>query len=174
MSFVSDIERNSKLFTRTKIRFYSCSLFDQGTIDRILEKEGIKRFDFVLVSKTLHHLRVGDCIAKKRDPEHKHRKDEKGCIYKFEVKEIFDRLLQLGKRVIIYESFYPQEKDEDKVRGRGGYVTTEEWRTIFTHLLKNYSVELVKPLKCQLDEKELENVIAKLRQVDYVCFYVVV
>ena len=76
--------------------------------------------------------------------------------------------------MIIYESFYPQDKDDDKVRGKGGYLTTEEWHTMFTHLLKNHSVELVRPLKCQLNEKELETVIAKLRQVDYVCFYVTV
>jgi len=64
------------------------------------------------------------------------------------------------------------QKDEDKVRGRGGYFTVKEWRQIFSHLSKNYRVEFFKPLRCQLSEKELENMIAKLRQVDYVCFYV--
>ncbi len=168
-SFAPEIEQNSKLLTKTKIHFYACNFFDDENLKKILRDEKIEKFDFVLVSKTLHHLRSGKCHL-----EHEHRKDEKCCKYKFEVQNIFDRLLQLGKRVIIYESFYPQEKDEDNVRGRGGYLTTEEWITIFTHLLKNYSVEFVRPLKCQLDEKEMENVIAKLRQVDYVCFYVVV
>lgn len=168
-SFSSKIEQKSKLLTKTKIHFYDCSFFDDGKLKKILRDEKTEKFDFVLVSKTLHHLRTGKCYL-----EHEHRKDEKCCIYEFEVQDIFDRLLQLGNRVIVYESFYPQEKDEDKIRGRGGYLTTEEWRMIFTHLLKNHSVELVKPLKCQLGEKELENVIAKLRQVDYVCFYAMV
>ena len=166
-SFGSDIEQKSKLLTKTKIHFYNCSLFDEVNFKKIFEKENTKKFDFVLVSKTLHHLRAGKCGL-----EHTHREDEKCCVYKFEVQNIFDRLLQLGNRVIVYESFYPQEIDEDKVRGRGGYFNTEEWRMIFTYLSKNYNIELVTPLMGKIGEKELENVFAKLRQMDYVCFYV--
>jgi len=168
-SFASDLEQKLKLLTKTKINFYNCSLFDDENLKKTLGKEKI---DFVLVSKTLHHLRTGECIAKKRDPKHEHREDEKCCIYKFEEQEIFERLLQYGKRVIVYEAFYPHEKDDDKIRGRGGYFTTREWEQIFRYLLGNYRVEFVKPVRCHLDKKELEKVIAKLRQVDCICFYV--
>lgn len=172
MSFASDIERKSKLFTETKIRLYTCSLFDKGTLDNILEKEGIKRFDFVLVSKTLHHLRTGKCVAKERDEEHKCRADEEYCIYRFKKKEIFKRLLELGDRVIIYEYFYPQEKDNDKVRGRGGHFITQEWKEIFEHLSEKYKVELIRPKQVPLNKKTLNKVDSILRQVDCVCFYV--
>lgn len=172
-SFASDLEQKSKLLVETKIGLYNCSLFDEVTLDKILKKEKIDgRFDFVLVSKTLHHLRTGKCVAKERDEEHKCQEDEECCIYGFEGEEIFNRLLELGKRVIVYEAFYPQEKDNDKVRGRGGYFTTKEWKEIFKNLLERYRVELVMPLKCHLDRKELENMIMKLRKVDCICFYV--
>ncbi|MDH5733792.1 MAG: hypothetical protein OEY88_08430 [Candidatus Bathyarchaeota archaeon] len=78
----------------------------------------------------------------------------------------------MGNKVIIFECFYPHEKDDDKTRGRGGYFTRDEWEQIFSHLSENYRVEFVKPLRCQLDKKELKKVIAKLRQVDCICFYV--
>jgi len=171
-SFASDLEQKSKLFIRTKVRLYNCSFFDEETRSKILTKEKQATSDFVLVSKTLHHLRTGDCIAKERDKEHEHRKDEESCIYKFEEQEIFQDLLELGKRVIVYEYFCPHEKDDDKVRGRGGYFTMDEWLRIFRHLVENYRVEFIEPLRCHLDEKELEMVIAKLRQVDFICFYV--
>ncbi len=173
-SFASDLEQKSKLLTKTKIHLYDCSLFDEETLRKILRKEKKEdRFDFVLTSKTLHHLRTGRCIvAKKRDQKHECRPDEESCIYKFEEQDIFKHLLRLGKRVIVYEAFYPHEKDEDKVRGRGGYFTTREWKQIFRHLSENYRVEFIEPLRCPLDKKELEKVMAKLRQVDYICFYV--
>jgi hypothetical protein len=171
-SFASDLEQKSKLFTDTKIRLYNCSLFDNVTLDKILEKEGIGKFDFVLVSKTLHHLRTEKCVAKERDEEHKCREDEECCMYGFEEQEVFKRLLELGKRVIVYEAFYPQEKDNDKVRGRGEYFTTKEWKEIFKNLLERYRVEFITPLRHHFDKKELESIIAKLRQVDCVCFYV--
>jgi len=173
-SFASDLEQKSKLLTKTEIKLYDCNFFDEETFRKALKQACMqkRKFDFILVSKTLHHLRTGECIAKKRDPKHEHREDEKCCIYKFEEQEIFKHLLRLGNRVIVYESFYPHEKDEDKVRGRGGYFTVKEWRQIFSYLSENYRVEFFKPLRCQLSEKELENMIAKLRQVDYVCFYV--
>lgn len=175
-SVSSNLEQESRFFTKpTKIRFHNFSFFNDVMLDRILEEEGIDgKFDFVLVSKTLHHLRTGECIAKDRDPNHKHQKDEteKCCIYRFETQKIFEKLLKLGNRVIIYETFVPQESDADKVRGRGGYFTTTEWEEILTSIFKKYTVKFITPKKCQLDNKELENMIAKLRQVDYICFYV--
>ena len=162
--FASDLERKSKLLTKTEIQFYSCSLFDDEKLKKTLGKE---KFDFVLVSKTLHHLRTGEC-----DKKHEHRKDEKCCIYQFEEQKIFERLFRYGERVIVYEAFYPHDKDDDKVRGRGGYLTTIEWEQIFRYLLGNHRVEFIKPVRCRLDKEELEKVIAKLRQVDCICFYV--
>jgi len=169
-SFASDLEQKSRLFARpTEIRLYDCSLFDDEGIKKIL---GDKKFDFVLVSKTLHHLRTGACIAKKRDQEHRCREDEECCIYKFKEKEIFKRLLELGKKVIVSEYFLPQEEDDDKVRGRGGYFTINEWEQMLKYLLENHRVKFIRPLECHLDEKELDEIIAKLRQVDRICFYV--
>jgi len=165
--FSSELEQKSRLLTRTEIHFYGCSLFDDENLRKIMRKEKEEKFDFVLVSKTLHHLRTGECRLK-----HKHRDDEKCCIYKFEEHEVFERLFQYGKRVIIFEAFYPQDKDDDKVRGRGGYFTTKEWERIFYYLLRNHRVEFIKPIRCHLEKKELKKVIAKLRQVDYICFYV--
>jgi len=100
------------------------------------------------------------------------REDEECCIYKFEEKKIFERLLQHGKRVIVYECFFPHEEDDDKVRGRGGNFTIGEWEQIFRYLLRDYRVEFVKPVRCHLDKKGLKKVIAKLKQVDCICFYV--
>ena len=125
--FVSDIEMKSKILSPTKIRLYNCSLFNKETLNKILKKEGIKEFNFVLVSKTLHHLRTGECIAHKRDKKHNCKEKEvqgeteKECIYGFKIREVFDLLLDLGKRVIIFEYFDPNENDDDKVRGRGAY-----------------------------------------------------
>ena len=173
--FASDLEQKSKLLTKTEIKLYDCNFFDEETFRKILKHACMqkRKFDFVLTSKTLHHLRTGRCIvAENRDKKHECPPDEGSCIYKFEEEEIFERLLQLGKRVIVYECFFPHEEDVDKVRGRGGYFTTEEWQQIFSHLSENYRVEFVKPLRCQLNKKELDNVIAKLRQVDCICFYV--
>lgn len=70
--------------------------------------------------------------------------------------------------------FDPNEEDDDKVRGRGGYFTVKEWEQMLKHLSKKYKVEFVRPLKCILhpDEKEFDEIIAKLRQVDCICFFV--
>ena len=171
-SFASVIEQKSKLLTKTEINLYDCSFFDEETLEKILKKEKEDKFDFVLISKTLHHLRSGECVAKERDQKHKCRQDEECCIYKFEEQEIFKGLLELGKRVIAYECFLPHDKDDDKIRGRGGHFTIKEWRRIFSYLSGNYRVELIEPLRCHLDKKELDKVIAKLRQVDCICFYI--
>jgi len=171
-SFASDLEQKSKLITKTEIYLYNCSLFDDEELKKILGKEKEEKFDFVLTSKTLHHLRTGECIAKDRFKEHECLEDEECCIYKFEEQEIFKRLLRYGKRLIVYECFCPHEEDVDKVRGRGGHFTINEWRRIFSHLSENYRVEFIKPLRCHLDKKELKKMIAKLRQVDCICFYV--
>jgi len=189
--FSSDIAEKSKLLTKTKINFYDCNFFNKETLQKIREKEKITKFDLVLVSKTLHHLRTGECIAhrrKKHDQNNRHREDEKCCIYKFEEEEIFKRLLELGEKVIVYEWFCPYDNDNDKVRGRGGYFTTKEWDTIFDHLsAKEYEVKFIKPRRGDLhkalrNEKEEELVLRNekeeikldkvLRQVDCICFYI--
>jgi len=172
ISFASDLELKSKLFTETKIRLYNCSFFDDETLDKIRKEEQIERFDFILVSKTLHHLRRGKCAATERDEEHKCRADEKCCIYGFEEQKIFERLLKLGKRAIVYEAFYPQEEDNDKVRGRGGYFITKEWKEILEYLSEKYKVDFIRPQQFHLDKETLNRVDSILRQVDYVCFYV--
>ena len=175
-SYASDVEQKSKLFTeKTKIRLYNCNLLDKITLDRIKEKEGIGKFDFVLMSKTLHHLRTGKCITKERDEKHEHQKDEteRCCIYRFEEQKILKMLLELGKRVIVYETFFPQEKDNDKVRGRGGYFTTKEWNETFKNLfLKAYRIEFVRPKQFHLNKGTISRVDSMLRQVDCICFYV--
>jgi len=172
--YASDLEQNSKLFANTTIRFYDCSFFDNETLDRIIEKERIpkKRFDFVLVSNTLHHLRTGDCIAKKHDEEHECLETEKCCIYGFEEQKIFEKLFELGKRVIIYENFFPQEEDDDKVRGRGGYFTAKEWKHMFKYLSGKYKVNFIRPKRCHLDKEALDRIEQMLREVDCICFYV--
>jgi hypothetical protein len=170
-SISSNLEQESRFFTKTKIRFHNFSFFNDAMLCRILENEGMdgKKFDFVLVSKTLHHLRTEKCVEK-----HKCRIDEKCCKYGFDAQEIFEKLLNLGKRVIVYETFFPQEEDEDKVRGRGGYFTTKEWEKIlmFFSVSEKYKCEFTTPIKHHLTNKELKNIIAKLNQVDYICFYV--
>lgn len=174
--FESTLKQKSRFFTETEIQFYEYSLFDDEQLKVLGIDREKDRFHFVLLSKTLHHLRTGECVAEKRVKKHECREDEKCCIYKFEEQEIFDRLFRLGKRLIVYEAFYPQDKDVDKVRGRGGYFTIEEWERIFSYLLKNHNVKLVRPAKYRPDsrnlKKELEKIKAKLRQVDYICFYV--
>lgn len=174
-SIASDIKLKSRLLTKTKIGFYDCSFFDEEGIRKIREKEEIESFDFILVSKTLHHLRTGKCIKKERDDKHEHQKDEteQCCIYRFEEPKIFEKLLKLGKRVIVYEVLFPQEEDDDKVRGRGGYLTPTEWERIFTYLSgKKHRVEFIRPERFHLDKKEPEKIVATLRKVDCICFYV--
>jgi hypothetical protein len=168
-SFASDLQQKSSLLTKTKIRLYDCSFFNKERLEKILREEKKGKFDIVLVSKTLHHLRTGECIAKERDHKHKHQPDEKCCIYKFEERTIFKDLLQYGKRVIVYEWFDPNEKDDDRIRGRGGYFTTNEWQRIFNHLLENYRVKFIEPKEDQNNKKELAKM---LRQVDCLCFYI--
>lgn len=170
-SYTSDIEQKCKLFAETKIRFYNCSLFNKETLKRILKKEGIgidEKFNFVLVSKTLHHFRTGKCVKK-----HKCREDEKCCKYGFETQDIFKDLLQLGNRVIIYEYFDPNDPDDDKIRGRGGYFTREEWQGIFDFLReRNYNVKFIRPEGFRLDKEKPNKVDSTLRKVDTICFYV--
>jgi len=171
-SFASDLEQKSKLFTETKIRFYYCNFFDKATFDRILSKERIdKRFDFVLVSKTLHHLRTGKC-KRKRDRKHDCEEDEEGCIYEFEEQVIFEKLLDLGKRVIIYEYFDSSRTDNDKIRGRGGYFTMKEWKRILEYLSSKCKVEFIQPEQFHLDKETLDRFEPMLRQVDCICFYI--
>jgi hypothetical protein len=177
-SYTSDIEQKSKLFAETKIRFYNCSFFDKETLNRILKKEKMdKGFNFILLSKTLHHFRTEECIADKRNKKHKKKgkcpEDEKCCIYKFNPQEVFKDLLRYGERVIVYEFYDSTIEDDDKVRGRGGYFTCNEWNEIFKYLSeKKYKVKFVRPQKFQLDEKTLNNVDSILKQVDTICFYV--
>jgi hypothetical protein len=175
-SIASDIKLTSRLLTKTKIGFYDCSFFDEETFQKIREKEGIGRFDFILLSKTLHHLRTGECIADKRNEKHKKKgkcpEDEKCCIYKFNPEEIFKDLLRYGKRVIVYEYYEPTVEDDDKVRGRGGYFTRNEWNEIFEYLRGKYIVEFITPQKFQLDKKKPNEIDLILKQVDTICFYV--
>ena len=163
----SDIKLNSRLFPETKIGFYDCSFFDKITFNKIREKEEIKdKFDFVLISKTLHHLRDGECVK-----EHEHGA-EKCCKYRFNEEKIFKELLGLGKRVIIYEFFDSAIEDDDKTRGRGEYFTTSEWLRILKHLSSKYETKFVKPQAFQLHSEDLEKDFPILRQVDDICFYV--
>jgi len=172
------IEPKSKLFVETEIKFYDCSFFNDVKLNEILAKEILNekdpKFDFVLVSKTLHHLRSGACIAERRDPKHSCKEDEKCCIYKFNEKEIFERLLCLGKRLIVYEVFDPETPDADKIRGRGGHFTTNEWKQIFGFLVKSekYRVKLIQPSRLCLDREGLREMDTIFRQVDVLCFYV--
>lgn len=100
------------------------------------------------------------------------QKDESCCINGFEEHTIFERLLEFGERVIIYEYFDPSDTDDDKVRGRGGYFTVDEWKRIFRYLSKNYEVKFVRPKEFQLHEGDLDKDMSILRQVDCICFYV--
>jgi hypothetical protein len=112
----SEIQRGTKLLTDTKTRFYNCDLFDEQKLNKIIAKEKVGKFDFILTSKSLHHLRAGKCITKARDKKHECTQDESECIYDFEEERVFSKLLQLGKRAIIYETFAPCEEDADKTR----------------------------------------------------------
>ena len=181
--YTADIKTKSKLFVKTEIKFYPCNFFNYVKLEKILTNEKQKRSDFVLLSNTLHHLRTGECIAKERDQEnedscterkqkHTCQDDEKFCIYRFEEQKIFQRLLKLGKRVIVYEWFDASTEDNDKVRGRGGYFTIKEWKKILRYLAEKYNVELIQPIRCSIDKEKLENVAMKLRQTDCICFYV--
>ena len=171
-SFASDLEQKSKLFTETRIKLYNCSFFDDETLSRIRKEEQIERFDFVLVSKTLHHLRTGECIATKRDKKHKHDEKEECCIYEFEPQKLFENLLQLGDRLIIYEFFDPSDRDNDKIRGRGGYFTGKEWKKIFEYLSGKHRVEFIRPQQFHLNKETLNRLDSLLRRVDCICFYV--
>lgn len=175
--FASDLELESKLFVKTTIKFYDCNFFNKETLNVTLRKEKIRKFDIVLLSKTLHHLRAGGCVLHEREEHknHKCRDDEKCCIYEIEEQEIFKGLLELGKRVIVYECFRPYDEDVDKVRGRGGHFTISEWKKIFDHLSAHYEVKLIKPQKWDLDKmsrKKQEEREKALRKVDCICFYV--
>jgi hypothetical protein len=165
---------NYKFFVNTYIKFYLCNFFNHEKLNEILDREKQKLSDFVLLSKTLHHLRSGVCIAERRDPGHCCKEDEKCCVYEFNEKEIFERLLCLGKRLIVYEIFDPGAPDADKVRGRGEHFTTNEWKQIFGFLEKSekYRVKLIQPSRLCLDSKGLTKMDTILRQVDALCFYV--
>jgi len=171
--YTEDIEQKSKLFVDTEIKLYDCSFFNKVKLKEIMCREKVPNFNFVLVSKTLHHLRSGECIVGKRDPEHCCKEDEQCCIYEFNEKDIFERLLCLGKRVIVYEAFC-SETDPDKYRGRGGYFTPNEWKKLFGFLEKSekYRVKLIQPSTFNLDSEGLKKMDKILRQVDFLCFYV--
>ena len=176
--FVPNIEMKSKILIPTKIRLYTCSLFNKITLKKILDKEGIKEFSFVLVSKTLHHLRTGECIANKRDKNHNCKEiewqgeTEEECISQLESRKIFDLLLGLGKRVIIFESFDPNENDNDKVRGRGAYFTRNELIEMFEGISNGYRVQFIRPEKFLITDKTFKKVKVILKKVDEICFYV--
>lgn len=168
--FELEIESGSKSLTETEIRLYSCSLFDDVALNRIREKEGISgKFNFVLVSKTLHHLRTDKCVE-----EHECQEDEECCKYGFNTEFVFKKLLSLGKRVIIYESFDDTEKDADKTRGRGGYLAKNGLLQILKDLSNSeaYRVRIIRPQTFDLNKTTLDRVEPILRQVDIICFYV--
>lgn len=168
-SFGANLKQKSRLFAQTEIGLYNCSFFDTETFDRIMKTERMatKKFEFVLVSKTLHHLRDGKCVKK-----HKHREDEKCCKYRFDEEKIFRELLGMGKRVIICEFFDPTAEDDDKIRGRGGYFAVTEWLRILRYLSQKYEVKFVRPKNFQLHIEDLKEDVQILRQVDCICFYV--
>jgi hypothetical protein len=168
-SYTSDIEQKSKLFTDTKIRLYNCSLFNKGTLTRIMEKERISRFDFVLVSKTLHHLRTEECVLK-----HEHQETEDCCVYRFDERKIFGKLLELGRRAIIYETIGRDVKDLDKTRGRGEYFTASEMARTLKYLFETYkdNFQLIRPMNPALNNEKQSKIESLLRKVDTVCFYV--
>jgi hypothetical protein len=74
--------------------------------------------------------------------------------------------------VIVYEAFLPQDEDDDKVRGRGGYFTTTEWGRIFKYLSGKYKVKFFRPERFNLNKETINRIDSILRQVDCVCFYV--
>jgi hypothetical protein len=167
--FELELESRSKFLTDTKIRLYNCSMFDDIAFNRIREKEGIQgKFNFVLVSKTLHHLRTDECVEK-----HECQEDEECCKYGFNEEYVFEKLLSLGERVIIYEPIETGE-DADKIRGRGNNFTKKEMFNVFKYLLENekYKVKFIRPQMFELDKTTLDRVEPILRQVDCICFYV--
>lgn len=170
----SGIMLKSRLLTETKIRFHDCSFLDDSSLDRILRREKTRKFNIVLVSKMLHHLRTGECVRAERGGKHDCKRDrtEKDCVYRFDEQEVFSRLLAFGERTIVYEYFYPDEEDDDKVRGRGGYFTADEWKRTFGHLCGNYRVEFFRPQRFTLDRDSMSRIDSMLRKVDRVCFYV--
>lgn len=168
--FELKIESQSKLLTDTKISLYSCSLFDDVTFARILEKEEIKgKFDFVLVSKTLHHLRTDKCVEEHECPE-----DEAFCKYGLNVRFVFEKLLSLGERVLVYEPIETDTDsgDADKTRGRGGNLTKNEFLQIFRYLSENekYRIKFIRPKMFDLNKTTLDKIEPILRQVDLICF----
>lgn len=168
--FELKLESASKFLTDTSIRLYSCSLFDDVALNRIREKEGIRgKFSFVLVSKTLHHLRTDECVG-----EHECREDEECCKYRFDEGHVFEKLLSLGERVIVYELIDTSDEDLDKTRGRGGNFTKNELLHVFKYLSENqkYEVKFIRPQTFELDKTTFDRVEPMLRQVDIVCFYV--
>jgi len=167
--FELELESRSKFLTDTSIRLYTCSLFDDVVLNRIREKEGISgKFNFVLVSKTLHHLRTDECVE-----EHECQEDEECCKYGLNEEYIFAKLLSLGERVIIYEPI-KTDGDLDKIRGRGGNFTKNELLQVFKYLSENekYKVKFIRPQMFDLDKTTLYKVEPMLRQVDTLCFYV--
>ena len=66
-----------KSYKSFKIGFHDCNFFNEEKLGKICEQEGIvDKFDFILISMTLHHLRAKVCVAKKRDPKHRCTEDE--------------------------------------------------------------------------------------------------
>ena len=78
-------------------------------------------------------------------------------------------MFELGKRVIVYENFFPQDEDDDKEKGQGGYFTTKEWEAIFKLLKEKYIVKFIKP---RFGKKSFEEIKEMLRQSDSLCFSV--
>ena len=138
ISIASEIEAQFKLFTKTKIAFYEWNFLMEKRSKKFEQEAVMGKFDFVLISKTLHHLRTKECIAKNRDPKHECTEDEDSCIYGFGEQAIFKRLLELGKRVGVNEYFNATETDDDKERGQGGYFTASEWLEYSGISLENY------------------------------------
>jgi len=171
--FAGNIAEDSRLLTKTEIHFFVCDFFDDAKLAKILKKANINgKFDSILISKTLHHLRTGKCIARERGGKHNHREDEKCCIYEFKEEEIFERFFKYGEKVIVYEWFDPNEKDNDKIRGKGGYFTMTEWNDVLTYLCTNYRVELFRPERYHLTMKKLGETMEKLNRGDCICFCV--
>ena len=79
--------------------------------------------------------------------------------------------MELGTRVIIYESFDPNANDNDKVRGRGAYFTREELTDVFRYLSNVYSVQFIRPEKFLLTKVTFDKIEPMLREVDEVCFF---
>ena len=50
-SFASDLEQNSKLLTKTQIKLYNCSFFDDAKLGKTLMEEKQNKSDFVRISE---------------------------------------------------------------------------------------------------------------------------